>query len=184
MSLLGRLIVAARRCASRNETRRSVGSYASTYGEHGDDSERDVSPVRKAVFISQSTDVFTNLALQHWLYCNYDFAEREVLLLWRNDPCVVLGRNQNPWKECVARAAAQRGMALARRYCDGGVIYYDSGNLNLSFFTAQKRCNRQYNRQIIIRALFREWQMRSTIDEHDDIVVEGGYKVRSGEKYI
>jgi len=52
-------------------------------------------PVRQ-VFISQSNDVFTNLALEDWLYRHHDFAHKHLLLLWRNDPCVVIGRHQNP----------------------------------------------------------------------------------------
>ncbi|CAB0044769.1 unnamed protein product [Trichogramma brassicae] len=56
--------------------------------------------IKKSVFISQSTDIYTNLALEDWFYRNYDFSKHHILLLWKNDPCVVIGRHQNPWLEC------------------------------------------------------------------------------------
>lgn len=52
--------------------------------------------IKKSVFISQSHDIFTNLALEDWLYRNFDFTTHHVLMLWSNDPCVVIGRHQNP----------------------------------------------------------------------------------------
>lgn len=53
--------------------------------------------IQKSVFISQSHDIFTNLALEDWLYRNFDFTTHHVLMLWSNDPCVVVGRHQNPY---------------------------------------------------------------------------------------
>lgn len=53
--------------------------------------------IQKSVFISQSHDIFTNLAFEDWLYRNFDFTKHHVLMLWSNDPCVVVGRHQNPW---------------------------------------------------------------------------------------
>lgn len=52
--------------------------------------------IKKSVFISQSHDIFTNLALEDWLYRHFDFTAHHVLMLWLNDPCVVIGRHQNP----------------------------------------------------------------------------------------
>lgn len=52
--------------------------------------------IKKSVFISQSHDIFTNLALEDWLYRNFDFTTHHILMLWSNDPCVVVGRHQNP----------------------------------------------------------------------------------------
>lgn len=133
--------------------------------------------IRKSVFISQSNDVFTNLALEDWLYRNFDFTNHHVLLLWRNDPCVVIGRHQNPWLECDTRITDKRGIALVRRNSGGGTVYHDNGNLNLSFFTPKQRYNRRYNLDIITRALYREWGLKAVVNEREDIVVEGRYKV-------
>ena len=72
-------------------------------------------PVRQ-VFVSQSTDVFANLALEDWLYRHHDFEHKRLLLLWRNDPCVVIGRHQNPWTEADVPYLRSSYIDLARRY--------------------------------------------------------------------
>ena len=47
-----------------------------------------------------------------------DPAQR-VLFLWRNDNTVVIGRAQNPWKECNTRRMEEDGVTLARRSSRG-----------------------------------------------------------------
>ncbi|KAJ8679768.1 hypothetical protein QAD02_015555 [Eretmocerus hayati] len=133
--------------------------------------------IKKSVFISQSTDIYTNLALEDWFYRNYDFTKHHVLLLWKNDPCVVIGRHQNPWVECNVPAIEQSSIALARRNSGGGTVYHDAGNLNLSFFTPRERYNRRYNLEIITRSLFREWGLKSLINKKEDILVDGEFKI-------
>lgn len=170
MSLSARLIVVARR---RLDGFRRAARHASTYNS----ASNDVDPIKKSVFISQSNDVFVNLALEHWLYRNFDFSNHHVLLLWRNDPCVVFGRHQNPWLECNVHAAERENIALARRNSGGGTVYHDKGNLNLTFFTTKERYDRRYNLSIITNALFRQWGLKSEINKREDIVVDGDYKI-------
>ena len=67
------------------------------------------------VWISQSSDVFSNLALEDWLYRHHDFEHKRLLLLWRNDPCVVIGRHQNPWTETDVPYLRGSYIDLARR---------------------------------------------------------------------
>ena len=57
------------------------------------------------------------------------------MLLYRNSPCVVVGRHQNPWTEAAVPVLRERGIALARRNSGGGTVYHDTGNINLSFLT-------------------------------------------------
>lgn len=142
------------------------------------------SVIRKSVFISQSKDIFTNLALEDWLYRNYDFKNQHALLLWRSDPCVVIGRHQNPWVESNAQCLQEYGIALARRNSGGGTVYHDAGNLNLSFFTPRERYSRSYNLNIVTRALYREWGLKAVINKREDIVVQGEYKVRTRKAAI
>lgn len=44
--------------------------------------------IQMIVYRSLSNNVFANLALEDWLFQNVNFAERRILLLWRNKPCV------------------------------------------------------------------------------------------------
>lgn len=129
--------------------------------------------IKKSVFISQSYDVFTNLALEDWIFKNYDLNSHHVLMLWANDPCVVIGRHQNPFSESNVSQLCKSGITLARRNSGGGAVYHDRGNLNCTFFTARERYNRSYNLNIITRALFREYGINAQISERDDITLLG-----------
>lgn len=129
--------------------------------------------IKKSVFISQSYDVFTNLALEDWIYRNYDFTNHHILMLWANDPCVVIGRHQNPFMEANVSNLVNKGISLARRNSGGGAVFHDRGNLNCTFFTNRDRYNRNYNLNIITRALFREWAITTEISNRDDITLFG-----------
>lgn len=93
----------------------------------------------RVVFISQANDVYSNLALEDWLYRNWDFSKRHVLFLWRNSPCVVIGRHQNPFCEANIPYLESAGVPIVRRNSGGGTVYHDDGNLNCTFFTSKQR---------------------------------------------
>lgn len=131
------------------------------------------SEVRKSVFISQSNDVYSNLALEDWIYRNFDFAHHHILMLWINSPTVVIGRHQNPFAEANVSALMRNGVELARRNSGGGAVYHDLGNLNCTFFTPRARYDRKYNLNLITRALYREYGISADISDRDDITVMG-----------
>lgn len=129
------------------------------------------SEVKKSVFISQSHDIFTNLALEDWIYRNFDFAHHHILMLWINTPTVVVGRHQNPFSEANVSALMRNGVELARRNSGGGAVYHDLGNLNCTFFTPRARYDRKYNLNLITRALYREYGISAEISDRDDITL-------------
>ncbi|XP_063548433.1 lipoyl amidotransferase LIPT1, mitochondrial isoform X1 [Cydia strobilella] len=133
--------------------------------------------VTKSVFMSQSTDIYTNLALEDWMYRNMDFSKHHVMMVWRNEPCVVVGRHQNPWLEANVPLLAEKEIALARRNSGGGTVYHDRGNLNVTFFTPRERYDRKYNLELIKRALFRGFGVNAIINKRQDIIVRDKYKV-------
>lgn len=135
--------------------------------------------VTKSVFMSQSTDIYTNLALEDWMYRNMDFSNHHVMMVWRNEPCVVIGRHQNPWMEANIPHLAEREIELARRNSGGGTVYHDRGNLNITFFTPKERYNRKYNLELIQRALYRSFGVKTTLNERQDLIVRDKYKVRT-----
>lgn len=130
----------------------------------------------KSVFISQSHDIFTNLALEDWMYKNFDFTHHHVMLLWRNSPCVVIGRHQNPWMEANF-IESENGIQLARRNSGGGTVYHDEGNLNVTFFTPRERYNRKQNLEILAKTLERGWDLHSQINKKEDIVLDSAFKI-------
>lgn len=129
--------------------------------------------IRKSVFISQSYDIFTNLALEDWIYKNYDFGNHHILMLWINDPCVVIGRHQNPFNETNVSQLEAAGIELARRNSGGGTVFHDRNNLNCTFFTPRERYDRKYNLSLLTRAIYREYGIDTEISPRDDITLHG-----------
>lgn len=152
----------------------STGKKASQTAPEGE--------IKKSVFISQSRDVFSNLALEDWVYRNMDLTKHHILMLWQNSPTVVVGRHQNPWLEANTQVLGERGIEVARRNSGGGTVYHDNGNLNLTFFTARDVYNRRRNLDLVTRALFREFNLCSQVNAREDIVINGN-KVRKIESH-
>lgn len=174
-------MAASSACIMVGLTRRaSARSLVTTSKAVSAKKDRELPPERevtKSVFMSQSTDIYTNLALEDWMYRNMDFSNHHVMMVWRNEPCVVIGRHQNPWLEANVPLLNDKEIALARRNSGGGTVYHDRGNLNVTFFTPRERYDRKYNLELIKRALFREFGIQSNINERQDIVIRDKYKV-------
>lgn len=81
------------------------------------------------IFVSHARDPFFHLAVEEWLLREYA-GELPVWFLYRNDPCVVLGRFQNPWLEADLPWLNDQGVPLVRRPSGGGTVWHDAGNIN------------------------------------------------------
>lgn len=53
---------------------------------------------RPRIYISNDTDPYLNLSIEHYLLQN-SHPDSTILFIYRNRPCIVIGRNQNPWLE-------------------------------------------------------------------------------------
>ena len=84
------------------------------------------------VHIIESTDIYLNLALEQKLFLSMNPGEPR-LLMWKNQPAIVMGRFQNPWLECDLAKMRRQGVSLARRQSGGGTVYHDLGNMNICF---------------------------------------------------
>lgn len=83
------------------------------------------------IYISDSYDPYFNLAVETVLFSNPP--DERVLYLWRNEDTVVIGRYQNPWRECNIDKMKSDGVHLMRRYTGGGAVFHDTNNICFSF---------------------------------------------------
>ncbi|KAI8815133.1 hypothetical protein BJ742DRAFT_782466 [Cladochytrium replicatum] len=135
--------------------------------------------VQVECFISKVTDPFVNLAFEEWLFKRPDSAPF-VLYLWRNRPCVVIGRNQNPWKECDLSLMEKEEVWLVRRRSGGGTVYHDIGNSCFTVIMPRTVFDRRHNAELVTRALH-QLDIPASVNHRNDIVVEG--KKVSGSAY-
>ena len=89
-------------------------------------------PVAMRYLRQTSHDPATNLAFEEAVFA---LAEEESLILWRNGPSVILGRNQNAYEELDFRFVEEHGIRVARRISGGGAVFHDLGNINYTVIT-------------------------------------------------
>jgi lipoate---protein ligase len=78
-------------------------------------------------------DPLEHLALENILLATRQ-EEQAFLLFYVNKPSVIIGRNQNPWRE----AAPDAQVPIYRRGSGGGTVYHDNGNLNWAFIVPRR----------------------------------------------
>ncbi|MBR2471652.1 MAG: lipoate--protein ligase family protein, partial [Clostridia bacterium] len=61
--------------------------------------------------------------------------ECDKLILWQNEPSIIIGRNQNTLAEINKDIAESLGIHVVRRMSGGGAVFHDLGNLNYTFIT-------------------------------------------------
>lgn len=127
--------------------------------------------VKLSILESSVIDPWYNLALEENLF--YEVEDDEVILyLWQNKKTVVIGRNQNPWRECRYKELEADGGKLARRLSGGGAVYHDLGNLNFTFIMKRKWFNIEKQLQVIIDAVG-NLGIKAQFTGRNDIVVNG-----------
>ncbi|AEF86441.1 lipoate-protein ligase A (Lipoate--protein ligase) [Treponema primitia ZAS-2] len=106
------------------------------------------------VFLTGRTNPYRNIALEALLLEKVP-QESCILYLWQNRRTVVIGRNQNAWKECRVQELEASGGYLARRLSGGGAVFHDLGNLNFTFLVPQAEYSLDTQTDVILRAVQR-----------------------------
>ena len=110
------------------------------------------SPTTPQAYVSLSTNPWFNLAFEDHLFRTID-PTLPICFLYRNSPCVVVGRNQNPWKELNSASMRSLSLPMVRRRSGGGTVYHDLGNTNYSFHIPREAFDRRTHAELVSRAL-------------------------------
>jgi len=124
--------------------------------------------------INKSKDPRFNLALEEYVL-KYLPIKEDIVMLWQNEPSIIIGRNQNTIEEINASFVKKHNINVVRRISGGGAVYHDLGNLNFTFVTDSTKDNlnnfRKFTQPVIdaLRAL----GVPAEFAGRNDIVVEG-----------
>ncbi len=135
------------------------------------------------ILISDSTNPWFNLAVEDTIFRSMP-SDQRVLFLWRNADTVVIGRAQNPWRECKTDRMEQDDVKLARRQTGGGAVFHDLGNTNFTFMAAKPEYDKEISTNIVLTALAK-LGIDGKANGRNDLVVEdeSGIKKFSGSAY-
>lgn len=139
--------------------------------------------LRTRILISDSHDPYFNLAVEDTIFRAMPTSER-ILFLWRNADTVVIGKGQNPWKECNTRKMELDGVKLARRQTGGGAVFHDLGNSNFTFMAAKPEYDKSISTMIVLKAMKR-LGVEGKASGRNDLIIETdeGEKKFSGSAY-
>lgn len=143
------------------------------------------------IYVSRSIDPFLNLSIEHYLLQKSP-PSSTILFLYVNRPCVVIGRNQNPWLEVDLNLLKQprlsghtrvvdgthstlpwENVELVRRRSGGGTVFHDEGNVNYSVICPTANFTRDKHANMVTMAI-REVNRRARVNERHDIVLDQG----------
>jgi len=135
------------------------------------------------ILVSTSTNPWFNLAVEEVIFRKMSPSHR-VLFIWRNSETVVIGRAQNPWKECNTARIEEDGIRLARRQTGGGAVFHDLGNTNFTFMAGKPEYDKTVSTQIVLDAL-KHLGIDGVANGRNDLVIEDGDTLRkfSGSAY-
>ncbi|KAK3683373.1 hypothetical protein B0T22DRAFT_411341 [Podospora appendiculata] len=144
---------------------------------------------RMQIYRSTTADPYLNLSIEHYLL-QHSHPDSTVLFLYINRPCVVIGRNQNPWLEvnlpllrqgvparhnepaAAATRPQTRPVALVRRRSGGGTVFHDEGNVNWSVICPPSAFNRDTHAEMVVRAMRTLGIASARVNERHDIVLD------------
>ncbi len=128
--------------------------------------------IRKlSIWVSRTTDPYANLAAEEFLTFHVQ-PDECILFLWQNAHSVVIGRNQNCWKECRVTELERDGGHLVRRLSGGGAVYHDLGNLNFTFCMKKENSNVIRQMLVILRAAA-SFGLNAQMTGRNDAAVDG-----------
>lgn len=122
-------------------------------------------------YVSPSRDGWQNLAMDEW-FLDHLSPEDMVLYFYVNQNAVIIGKNQNPWKECDLPAMERDNVQLVRRITGGGAVYHDTGNLNFSFIAGENRYDLEKQLNLILQAV-RSFGIPCEFSGRNDLLADG-----------
>lgn len=135
--------------------------------------------INTRIIVSNEFNPWWNLAVEEYLLDSTKLNEC-ILYLWQNQNTVVIGKNQNAWKECRVDQLEAEGGYLARRLSGGGAVFHDTGNLNFTFLADRNIYDVKRQTGVLLAAV-KKLGISAEMSGRNDLTADG--KKFSGNAY-
>ncbi len=130
--------------------------------------------MRYFCYTSPGGDGFRNLAIDEY-FLNTLPADAFLLYFYINENAVIIGRNQNGWKECNLSTMEQDQVQLVRRMSGGGAVFHDKGNLNFSFHTPKDCYDVEKQLSVVLEGV-KALGIDAVFSGRNDLITQEGQK--------
>ena len=124
------------------------------------------------LIINDSKNAYYNLAAEEYLIDNFD---DDIVMLWRNDNTVVVGKNQNTIEEIDSDYVREKGVSVVRRLTGGGAVFHDMGNVNYTIIQTYREglfSNYEYFTEMV-RDFLQGLGVEAVLSGRNDLLIDG-----------
>ena len=124
------------------------------------------------LIINDSNNAYYNLAAEEYLIDHFD---EDIVMLWRNDNTVVIGKNQNTIEEIDSRYVEEHDISVVRRLTGGGAVFHDMGNVNYTIIQPYREglfSNYAYFTEAV-RDFLQQLGVSATLSGRNDLMIDG-----------
>ncbi|RDY23780.1 lipoate--protein ligase [Romboutsia maritimum] len=120
---------------------------------------------------NEKTNPYFNLAMEEYLLKNFN---EDMFILWRNEPSIIIGKNQNTLSEINFEYVKEHSIPVVRRQSGGGAVFHDLGNINFTFIACNNNSFSDFRRftQPIID-LLRTLNVHAEFSGRNDLLIDG-----------
>ena len=100
--------------------------------------------------------------------------EGEAFFIWRVNPTVIIGRNQDLEAEVNMDYCREHGVEVVRRKSGGGCVYSDKGNIMISYISGRGDVSEVFERYLdMLTSCLRSLRLPAEKSGRNDILVDG-----------
>ena len=100
--------------------------------------------------------------------------EGEAFFVWRVDPTVIIGRNQDLEAEVNMDYCREHGVEVVRRKSGGGCVYSDKGNIMISYISGRGDVSEVFERYLdMLTSCLRSLGLPAEKSGRNDVLVDG-----------